>query len=344
MDRYQRVEKPKPESPIQENEIRITTQGLIRNYLSYGISLIQDKHAKEINLKAMGQAISKSVAIAEYLKKQIPNLHQDTVISSVSLTDVWEPLEEGLVPVETTRTVSMISITLARNELNKTSPGYQAPSYIEESKHQHPWQARGSYNAGYGDSYGRGRGRGRGRGWGRGHGDYYQDNNGYYNNYGPGHRGRGRNFYRGDDFNRVSYDQGYDQGHEEGYDQSRGGGYERGQGDGYEHGRRGGGYERGGRGGGYERGGRGGYDRGQGGGYERARAGGYERGRGGGGYDRDQGGGYERGQGGYPRGRGGVYEQGQAGGYEGGQGGGYERGRGGHGRGRAGGRSRGGGY
>ncbi|KAK1261088.1 hypothetical protein QJS04_geneDACA002347 [Acorus gramineus] len=41
MDRYQRVEKPRPESAINENEIRITTQGLIRNYISYATSLLQ---------------------------------------------------------------------------------------------------------------------------------------------------------------------------------------------------------------------------------------------------------------------------------------------------------------
>ena len=72
----------------------------------------------------MGQAISKSVAVAEIIKvillfalyrcikanqsttydklslkqKRIPGLHQDTNISSVSITDVWEPIEEGLVP------------------------------------------------------------------------------------------------------------------------------------------------------------------------------------------------------------------------------------------------------
>ncbi|KAL6660067.1 hypothetical protein ACP70R_002189 [Stipagrostis hirtigluma subsp. patula] len=180
MDRYQRVEKPRPEAAaISENEIRITTQGLIRNYVTYATSLLQDfglkgraaasailemsdlgwlpttqgasqlsrggsacrkksgrwkpmeKRVKEIVLKAMGQAISKTVAIAEIIKKRIPGLHQDTLISSVSITDVWEPIEEGLVPLEMTRHVSMISISLSPKELNKNSPGYQAPLHPE---------------------------------------------------------------------------------------------------------------------------------------------------------------------------------------------------------------------
>ncbi|CAN6486269.1 unnamed protein product [Victoria cruziana] len=136
MDRYQRVEKPRPESVISENEIRITTQGLIRNYTSYAASLLQEKRVKEIVLKAMGQAISKTVAIAEIIKKRTPGLHQDTVISSTSITDVWEPIEEGLVPLEMTRHVSMISITLSTRELNKNSPGYQPPASMGNRQQQ----------------------------------------------------------------------------------------------------------------------------------------------------------------------------------------------------------------
>ncbi|CAL9072975.1 unnamed protein product [Musa textilis] len=175
MDRYQRVEKPRPESAIDENEIRITSQGLIRNYVSYATSLLEEKRVREIVIKAMGQAISKAVTIAEIIKKRIPGLYQDTAISSVSITDVWEPIEEGLVPLEMTRLVSMISISLSTRELNENSPGYQVPSRIEQPKHQQryqqsqqyqqhpqpqPRQAQGQF---YEDSYVRGRGRGRSR-------------------------------------------------------------------------------------------------------------------------------------------------------------------------------------
>ncbi|XP_077229597.1 uncharacterized protein LOC143862435 [Tasmannia lanceolata] len=215
MDRYQRVEKPRPETTINENEIRITTQGLIRNYISYATSLLQEKRVREIVLKAMGQAISKTVAIAEILKKRIPGLHQDTTISSTSITDVWEPIEEGLVPLEMTRHVSMISITLSTRDLNKTSPGYQAPLYVEQKKphyqyhqqqqpryqyqqQQRPKQAPLPVDDGaYEDSYGRGRGRGRGRGgrgWGRGG---YGNNQRYGNNQENGEWGNNWNWSRG---------------------------------------------------------------------------------------------------------------------------------------------------
>jgi hypothetical protein len=41
MDRYLTVERPRNESTIEENGIRITAQGLICNYVSYATSLLQ---------------------------------------------------------------------------------------------------------------------------------------------------------------------------------------------------------------------------------------------------------------------------------------------------------------
>ena len=59
MDRYQRVERPRTESAaIEENEIRITAQGLIRNYVSYATSLLQVRvlplrlsHRRRVNFR-----------------------------------------------------------------------------------------------------------------------------------------------------------------------------------------------------------------------------------------------------------------------------------------------------
>ncbi|XP_073015962.1 uncharacterized protein [Primulina eburnea] len=238
MDRYHKVEKPKPESLVNENEIRITSQGLVRNYIIYATSLIQERRVKEIVLKAMGHAINKTVAIAEIIKRRMPRLHQDTAISSVSVTDTFEPIEEGLEIVEQTRHVSMISITLSLKELNKNSPGYQAPLHVNQTKPHYiyqpqqppPRQAHAVYNTDNRDNYGRGRGhsRGRGRDWNRGGYGNYQDNDGY------------PNWVRGGGRGGWSYNGG-------GYLRGRGGG---GGGRGYSYGRgrmgnrpRGGGYQ-----------------------------------------------------------------------------------------------------
>ncbi|KAI3742025.1 hypothetical protein L1987_59704 [Smallanthus sonchifolius] len=288
MDRYTKVEQKKPDIPINENEIRITSQGLVRNYISYATTLLQERRGKEIVFKAMGQAISKTVAIAEIIKRNIPRLHQDTSICSISITDVWEPIEEGLLPVEMTRQVSMISITLSTMELNKDSPGYQAPLNVERPKpqynnYQRPQQPRHgqqSYNEeSYGGNYhgNRGRGQGggvrggRGRGWNRGggygnqgggYGSYqggdgyrnYQGDNGYGNNYqgsrglGNYRSGRGYNDYQGGGGEYGNYQGGGEYGN---YQDNNG--YSnrgRGGGRGGYAGYRGGGYMRGGGGGG----------------------------------------------------------------------------------------------
>ncbi|XP_023553963.1 protein argonaute 18-like isoform X2 [Cucurbita pepo subsp. pepo] len=208
----------------------------------------------------MGQAISKTVSIAEILKKRTPQLHQETSISSVSIIDVWEPIEEGLVPVEMTRHVSMISITLSNRELNKDSPGYQAPQFVEQPKQQYkqqqqqqPRQSRPYYNAVNEDPYGqsRGRGRGRGRGWGRGGYGNYQ---GGYGNYqgGYGHYQGGYGHYQGGSGGYQGGGPGGYQGNYQdnsGYSNwSRGSGRGRGwtyRGTGYDRGRVGRGYGRG---------------------------------------------------------------------------------------------------
>ncbi|KAL5550460.1 hypothetical protein UlMin_000636 [Ulmus minor] len=110
MDRYQRVEKPKANTPIDENEIRIT-------------------RSNEIVFKTMGRAINKTITIVELIKRRIIGLHQNTVIGSTYIIDIWEPLEE-----EMTRHVSMIVITLSKSDLNTLSPGYQPPLPADQVK------------------------------------------------------------------------------------------------------------------------------------------------------------------------------------------------------------------
>uniref|UniRef100_A0A7N0UST8 DNA/RNA-binding protein Alba-like domain-containing protein n=1 Tax=Kalanchoe fedtschenkoi TaxID=63787 RepID=A0A7N0UST8_KALFE len=121
MERYRRVEKRKPQQSLKDNEIRITALGFVRNYISYALSLLQDHKTKEIVLKAMGQAISKAVGIAEIIKKRTPGLHQDIVISSTSITDVWEPVEEGLIPYQSPSRKDHLKSQNQYEEQNRTS-------------------------------------------------------------------------------------------------------------------------------------------------------------------------------------------------------------------------------
>ncbi|KAK6118839.1 hypothetical protein DH2020_047426 [Rehmannia glutinosa] len=134
MDRYQKVEKPKVETPIAENEIRITSQGRMRSYITYALTLLQEKGSDDIVFKAMGRAINKTVTIVELIKRRIVGLHQITAIQSTDITDTWEPLEEGLQTLETTRKVSMVTITLSKKELDKANIGYQPPIPADQVK------------------------------------------------------------------------------------------------------------------------------------------------------------------------------------------------------------------
>ncbi|KAL8459184.1 hypothetical protein ACS0TY_036597 [Phlomoides rotata] len=166
MDRYQKVEKPRVETPIDENEIRITSQGRMRSYITYAMTLLQEKGSEEIVFKAMGRAINKTVTIVELIKRRIVGLHQITAIQSTDITDTWEPLEEGLQTLETTRKVSMVTITLSKKELDTANIGYQTPIPADQVKVSTDLDYDGE-----GSPVGRGRGRfGRGRGRGRARG------------------------------------------------------------------------------------------------------------------------------------------------------------------------------
>ncbi|KOM49057.1 hypothetical protein LR48_Vigan07g276100 [Vigna angularis] len=218
MDRYQKVEKPRAETPIDENEIRITSQGRMRNYITYAMSLLQEKGSNEIVFKAMGRAINKTVTIVELIKRRIVGLHQNTAIGSTDITDTWEPLEEGLLPLETTRHVSMITITLSKNELDTSSVGYQPPLPADQVKAatDFDYEGDGSPNGRVRGRGGRGRGRGRGNGfisadyedggWDRNRGSVRGRGRGR----GRGFRGRGRGGYNGPQFD-VQQDGGYNQ-------------------------------------------------------------------------------------------------------------------------------------
>ncbi|KAJ4840669.1 hypothetical protein Tsubulata_022578 [Turnera subulata] len=208
MDRYKKVQKPKGETAINENELRVTAQGRMRNYISYAMSLFQDKGCEEVVLKATGRAINKTVMIAELLKRRIEGLHQNTSTGSIDITDMWEPLEEGLLRIESTRHVSIITITLSKKELDSSSVGYQAPIPADQVKpsaelddEQGDANGVGEYSNGGsngGRGYGtRGRSRGRGRnysGRGRGYnGENVRQDSGYYNGYnGSGYPGQDR--------------------------------------------------------------------------------------------------------------------------------------------------------
>ncbi|KAK2979631.1 hypothetical protein RJ640_020123 [Escallonia rubra] len=153
-------------------------------------------------------------------RRRIAGLHQNTSIGSTDITDMWEPLEEGLLPLETTRHVSVVTLTLSKKELDTSSPGYQPPIPADQVKPltEYDYEAEGSPSMRGRGRGGRGRGRGRGRGYnnngvveyngdggwegGRGYGGW-DGGRGYGGRFrgrgrGRSYRGRGRGFGAGD--------------------------------------------------------------------------------------------------------------------------------------------------
>lgn len=136
MENYVRVKTPLPEQKVEENEIRVTAAGKSRNYISFANSLLTEKRHSSVILRGMGKAINKAVAIAEIVKRRIAGLHQNIVISSLDITDIWEPKEgtQGLDRIETVRQASVIIITLSKDAPTAKGAGYQEPLPESEVK------------------------------------------------------------------------------------------------------------------------------------------------------------------------------------------------------------------
>ncbi|GFH06616.1 alba domain-containing protein, partial [Haematococcus lacustris] len=169
MENYVRLKKSDDEA-VPENEVRIQSSGKLRYYIAYAISIVNEKGFDTFQLKAMGRAINKTVAVAEIVKRRVPGLHQITEFSSLAVVDTWMPKEEGPAPLQVTRNVSAMTITLSTAQLDTNHPGYQAPLGPEELEQVSEQDVDDMMASEARKTSGRPRGRGRGRG-GRGRGD-----------------------------------------------------------------------------------------------------------------------------------------------------------------------------
>lgn len=232
--KYKKKKKPETQPSIDPNEVRIKgNQGHVKRYVDYACSLLEGKRIEKrqpeksndgddnkeekqdedaskeeepqkfdtIVLKATGRAINKAVTTAEIVKRRIVDLHQVTSLETLEITDVWEPLEQGLKEVETKRRVASITITLTREdkEENKNQPGYQQPINSDAIKPftmqtRTPRRRGGSRGGGYRGDGRRGGGYRGGGGYRRGGG--YRGGGGGYNNQRRGGGGYGGGGYR----------------------------------------------------------------------------------------------------------------------------------------------------
>lgn len=95
MEKYRRVPAAK-EEVVDEGVVRVQVHGKIVNYVSYASGLLEDESKGCVQIVGRGRAINKVVTVAEVIRRKIGGVHQLTALSSVTVTDRYEPIEEGL--------------------------------------------------------------------------------------------------------------------------------------------------------------------------------------------------------------------------------------------------------
>ncbi|OUM61090.1 hypothetical protein PIROE2DRAFT_13005 [Piromyces sp. E2] len=112
MEKYRRTEVETEFDPSEmdlnllnkkDNELYITNQGKIKNYVNYGFNYLKDQSKEEpLIITGKGNAINKAVTVAEIIKRKIVDdlnrhdLVQENDIEIVQSKDTWTPIEDKL--------------------------------------------------------------------------------------------------------------------------------------------------------------------------------------------------------------------------------------------------------
>ena len=160
MDRYVKVDAPSPSLPADDDEVRVTTGGKIRDVVEYSLARLevrarphpfaalkkktesapprsprlpipepQDASQGRVTLAGVGKAITKVITVAEILKRRVAGLHQCTSLHTLEMDETFEPKEEGLNVVRRKRRVGAVTVTLCGDvsRIDAGAVGYQAP-------------------------------------------------------------------------------------------------------------------------------------------------------------------------------------------------------------------------
>ncbi len=77
MDNYRKIkeERDHTKEGKDDNEIRVTSDRFLRKYLNTAERILNDEEAKELIIKATGNAIVNAIGLAELLKRRNEGLH-----------------------------------------------------------------------------------------------------------------------------------------------------------------------------------------------------------------------------------------------------------------------------
>ena len=122
---YRRVDKPQDTLPA--NEIRVRRGVGIGRYLKRAWELLNNTEDGDdtIVIKGVSNAVQSAVDLAELIKHRVKGLHQINEIVNINIVDEHEPLVEGLDHLKFSRNVTMLQITLTKNDnVDKNAIGY----------------------------------------------------------------------------------------------------------------------------------------------------------------------------------------------------------------------------
>ena len=129
MDHYQKVKSVDKKRDSREPWDIYVSQGCkLRYVIQHCLKMLGKRD--DIVLTGVGAQVSKTITIAEIVKRRTENLYQNTEIYYTNFEDTWEPKDEhkDLDTLKVTRNLPTIKITLSKSKLDSSSSGYQGPA------------------------------------------------------------------------------------------------------------------------------------------------------------------------------------------------------------------------
>eukprot|EP01064_Diplonema_japonicum_P015668 TRINITY_DN2343_c1_g2_i1.p1 TRINITY_DN2343_c1_g2~~TRINITY_DN2343_c1_g2_i1.p1 ORF type:complete len:320 (+),score=58.03 TRINITY_DN2343_c1_g2_i1:48-1007(+) len=137
--KYRKVKKERDEEEAKpDGEIRVSSKEDSVTVIKGGIKLLKEDGHRTLTIKGLGAVVSKTITVAEMIKRRVKGLHQITALEPTVIVDKYvakdEPAEgeEPLPEKSVERTVHLMEITLSLDELDTSNLGYQPPLPEEE--------------------------------------------------------------------------------------------------------------------------------------------------------------------------------------------------------------------
>ncbi|XP_065840331.1 ribonuclease P protein subunit p25-like protein [Oscarella lobularis] len=143
MEHYEKKGVRRNVAKAEDNEIRISGHARVRVLVSRALGKLQSDGHRSVVLKGEGHSCTKTISVAEIVKRRLPSLHQNTRILYSDVEEVWSPKDATmeLDELEVVRKLPSIHIALSMDPLDSSADGYQAP---KQKKKKSPSKAKKS--------------------------------------------------------------------------------------------------------------------------------------------------------------------------------------------------------